>query len=134
MSSTFEDLKAWQLAMELVVDLYKCTEDFPKRERYGLTDQLRRAAVSVPRNFAEGKGRASDKEMLQFLYHARGFIYEVQTQLTIARRLGYLTTPNDDRLQKRAAEVGRVLNDLIRVFRPIPARISATEPALGALS
>ena len=116
MSGTFEDLKAWQVAMELVLNVYNATQSFPKSETYGLTSQLRRAAVSVASNIAEGKGRASDKELVLFLNHSRGSLYEIQTQLMIARRLDYLNSETSDRLFAKSAEVGRLLNGLIRAF------------------
>jgi four helix bundle protein len=84
LSGTYEDLKVWQTAIELVLDMYRVTRFFPDDEKYGITSQIRRATVSVASNIAEGKGRASDKELMQFLCIARGSLYEVQTQLTIA--------------------------------------------------
>jgi len=84
------DLVAWQKAMKLVRDLYRVTREFPKEEIYGLTSRLRRAAVSVPSNLAEGHGRFSRKEFRQFIGRARGSLLEVETQLEIARDLGYL--------------------------------------------
>jgi four helix bundle protein len=82
---SYRDLVAWQKAMRLVTDVYRCTESFPKAEVYGLTAQLRRAAISVPSSIAEGQGRASTGEFKQFLGHARGSLLEVETQLQIAR-------------------------------------------------
>jgi four helix bundle protein len=117
MSGTFEDLRAWQCSMSLALEIYRTTNDFPKHEIYGLTSQLRRAAVSVPSNIAEGKGRNSDKELCQFLNHARGSVCEVQTQLMLAQRIGYLDKLQGDRLLAQAAEVVRLLNGLIRSFR-----------------
>jgi four helix bundle protein len=117
MSGTYEDLKVWQIAMELILDIYRATRSFPEEEKYGLTSQIRRAAVSIASNIAEGKGRASDKELLQFLNHARGSLYEVQTQLAIAERLGYLN--QNQTLISNAAEVGRLLNGLIRSYRAL---------------
>lgn len=117
MGGTYEDLKAWQVAMELILDIYRATRSFPEGEKYGLTSQIRRAAVSVASNIAEGKGRASDKELLQFLNHARGSLYEVQTQLAIAERLGYLNDKQNRALALNAAEAGRLLNGLIRCYR-----------------
>jgi len=122
MGGTYEDLEAWRLAMDLVDSIYRCTGNFPKQEQYGLTNQLRRAAVSVPSNIAEGKGRSSDRELVQFLTHARGSLYELQTQIRIAYRLHYLHADSARELWNQAAEVGRLLNGLIRTFRPIPAR------------
>jgi four helix bundle protein len=72
MGGTYHDLKVWQGAMELTTKIYRITREFPAEEMYGLSTQLRRAAISVPSNIAEGKGRSSDKELLQFLSHARG--------------------------------------------------------------
>src|SRR5688572_17975998 len=91
MAESFRDLVAWQKGMALVTDIYRATEEFPSREIYGLTNQLRRAAVSVPSNIAEGKGRLSKKEFVQFLAKARGSLCEVQTQLEISSNLGYLS-------------------------------------------
>jgi len=117
MSGTYEDLRAWQVAMELVLSVYRASQLFPEEEKYGLSSQIRRAAVSVVSNIAEGKGRASDKELLQFLSHARGSLYEVQTQITIAARLGYIGPKVAASLSSQAAEAGRLLNGLIRSFR-----------------
>jgi four helix bundle protein len=86
----YEDLKVWRCAMDLVRDIYRMTSEFPRQEMYGLTSQMRRAAVSVPSNIAEGKGRHSTKELLQFLFHARGSLLELRTQITIAHELGFL--------------------------------------------
>jgi four helix bundle protein len=116
-SGTFEDLRAWQCAMSLALEIYQATNNFPKHEIYGLSSQLRRAAVSVPSNIAEGKGRKSDKELCQFLNHARGSVCEVQTQLMLARQIGYLDESQSHRLLSEAAEVGRLLNGLIKTFR-----------------
>ena len=80
MSGSYRDSKVWQRAIELVVDIYSCTRSFPNEEFYGLAGQLRRAAVSIPSNIAEGKGRRTDKEFLLFLHHARGSVFEVETQ------------------------------------------------------
>ena len=107
------DLVAWQKAMELVTDIYRTTQAFPDSERFGLTAQLRRAAVSVPSNVAEGQGRISTGEFKQFLGHARGSLLEVETQIVIAGNLGYLTREQSGNLLKRTIEVGRILNGLI---------------------
>jgi four helix bundle protein len=81
MVGSYKDLKAWKLSMELALEIYHQTEGFPREERYGLTSQLRRAAVSVSSNIAEGKGRSSDKELVLYLHHARGSLLEIETQL-----------------------------------------------------
>ncbi len=92
MQGTYEDMKVWRRAMDLVLEVYRSTSSFPRQEIYGLTSQMRRAAVSVPSNIAEGKGRFSRKELLQFLFHARGSLLELQTQITIGRELGFLAS------------------------------------------
>jgi four helix bundle protein len=106
------DLVAWQKAMELVFDIYRLTARFPKEELYGLTSQLRRAAVSVPSNIAEGYGRNSRREFHQFLGHARGSLAEVETQLLIASELNYLTADACGPLFERVARLARLLNGL----------------------
>ena len=85
---SYRDLIVWQRAMELVVDVYGMTRSFPECERYGLSSQLRRSAVSIPSNIAEGQGRLTRGEFRQFLGHARGSLSEVETQVSIATRLG----------------------------------------------
>jgi four helix bundle protein len=120
MSGTYRDLKAWQIAMDMVRDVYRLTREFPREETYGLTIQLRRAAVSIASNIAEGKGRSSDKELLHFLSNAKGSLFEVETQVMIAASLGYLTDSQSEELLSRTAEVGRLLNGLMKVFRNVP--------------
>ena len=108
------DLIAWQKAMDLVVAVYHASKVFPKEEAYSLTNQLRRAAVSVPANIAEGQGRRSKSEFRQFLGNARGSLLELDTHLELAERLGYLKQEHHSELHKRLEEVGRVLNGLLR--------------------
>jgi four helix bundle protein len=110
---SYRDLVAWQKAMELVTDIYRSTQAFPDSERFGLTAQLRRAAVSVPSNVAEGQGRISTGEFKQFLGHARGSLLEVEMQIVIAANLGYFTHDQSGNLLKRTIAVGRILNGLI---------------------
>jgi|tagenome__1003787_1003787.scaffolds.fasta_scaffold20253786_2 four helix bundle protein len=119
--SAFSDLRVWQSAMDLVFEIYQQTSNFPKNETYGLTQQMRRAAVLVPSNIAEGKGRRTAKDFSQFLYQARGSLLELQTQTIIAKRLGYLSEKHTNELLKRAAEVGRGLAGLINSLTPIAA-------------
>ena len=121
-SGTYEDLRVWRRAMDLVLEVYRCTALFPKQEIYGLTSQMRRSAVSVPSNIAEGKGRFSRKELLHFLFHARGSLLELRTQITIARELGFLSAPEGESLTQHACEVGRLSNGLINRFQlPVTA-------------
>jgi four helix bundle protein len=100
--------------MGLVVAVYQASKNFPRDEIYGLTSQLRRAAVSVPANIAEGQGRRSKAEFCQFLGNARGSLLEVDTHLEIALRLEYLSQTVYDQLRERIDEVGRILNGLLR--------------------
>jgi four helix bundle protein len=112
MADAYQDLIAWRKATQLALDIYRCTRTFPKDELYGLTSQMRRAAVSVASNTAEGKGRYSRKEFVQFLYRARGSLLELQTQLFIAGELDYLESISARRIKDRADELGRILNGL----------------------
>jgi four helix bundle protein len=121
MHGSYEDLKVWRRAMDLVLEVYRSTSSFPKQETYGLTSQMRRAAVSIPSNIAEGKGRFSRKELLQFLFHARGSLLELQTQITIGRELGFLAIVEGKRLTDLASEVGRLLNGLVNRFQEEPS-------------
>lgn len=116
MSGTFRDLKCWQKALDLTLLIYRATRTFPKDEVYGLTSQLRRAAVSVVSNIAEGKGRFSDKELLQFLGIAKGSLFEVETQLLLAEHLAYLNAKQAEELAAQVGETGRLLNGFIKAF------------------
>jgi four helix bundle protein len=98
--------------MTLVKDVYLATNSFPKHELFALTQQLRRAAVSVPSNLAEGHGRSSRKEFHQYVSHARGSLAEVETQLEIAESLGYLNRRKSAELLNKASEIARMLNGL----------------------
>jgi four helix bundle protein len=109
---SFHDLIVWQKAMDLVVLLYKFTHTFPRDERFGLTSQLRRAAVSVPSNIAEGHCRNSTPQFLNHLSIAQGSLGELETQIILAFRLGYLNTDKQASLLKAAAEIGRLLHGL----------------------
>jgi four helix bundle protein len=117
MASSFQDLRVWQEAIKLAVAIYGVTEKFPKHELYGLTSQIRRAAVSVASNIAEGKGHRSNREFCNFLFHARGSLLELQTQLIIARELKYLPISDAEALLAQAAGVARALNALIGALR-----------------
>jgi len=112
---THKDLDAWRMGLDLVEVVYKVTKAFPQEELYGLTDQLRRAAVSIPSNIAEGAARGSKKEFIQFLHIALGSVSEVETQLVIAKRLGYLD--NLDSIEERIQTVRKLIFGLIRYLR-----------------
>jgi four helix bundle protein len=110
---SYRDLTAWQKSMLLVREVYLCTRQFPVNENYGLISQLRRSAVSVPSNIAEGQGRLSSGEFKQFLGHARGSLMELETQILIARDLNYMNQEQATTLLQHTAETGRVLNGLL---------------------
>jgi four helix bundle protein len=114
MAEAYQDLIAWRKATQLALDIYRSTRDFPKDELYGLTSQMRRAAISIASNIAEGKGRYSRKEFVQFLYRSRGSLLELETQLFIARELHYLEPVVSRNLQSRTEELGRIRNGLTK--------------------
>ncbi len=111
---SYRDLIAWQKAMYLVSAVYKCTQTIPTTERYGLVSQLRRAAISVPSNIAEGHARISTGEFRQFLGHALGSLMEIETQVLISQRLGYVDSVQSKGLLQLTTEIGKVLNGLLR--------------------
>ncbi len=100
--------------MDLVVTVYRATENFPKAETYGLTSQIRKAVTSIPANIAEGQGRRLPKEFVYFLANARGSLWELDTHLESATRLEFLNTETHLQLQSQMDEVGRMLNGLMR--------------------
>src|SRR5580700_5134193 len=110
---SYRDLVVWKKSMTLVLDVYRSTQAFPKPETYGLVAQLRRAAVSIPSNIAEGQARLSTAEFKQSLGHARGSLMEVETYILLGRELGYLEHDQSEKLLSAAAEVGRILNGLL---------------------
>jgi four helix bundle protein len=116
--TSFRGLKVWQLSMALVEEIYRATSTFPRHERFGLTSQIRRASVSISSNIAEGKRRKRQLVYLNHLDVALGSQAEVEVQLEIAKRVGFLTPRDHDRLQAIAAEVGRMLNGLITAVQP----------------
>lgn len=109
----FKDLVAWQKSIELTTELYKLTEAFPRRELYGLADQVRRAAVSVASNIAEGQAHFSRPEFKHYLHHSRGSLAEIETQIIIAERLQYISKSQLQVVLPRIHEVGRIINGLI---------------------
>ncbi len=113
----YGDLIAWQKAMDLVEQVYRITRQWPKDEMFGLTNQVRRAVVSVPANIAEGQGRTGSKEFLHHLSIANGSLCETETLLLIACQLSYLDESTLDPLLGRTTEVGRLIGGLIRSLR-----------------
>jgi four helix bundle protein len=110
---SYRDLIAWQKAVKLVTEIYRLSKKFPNEELFGLMSHLRRAAVSIPSNIAEGQGRLGRKEFQHFLGNARGSLWEVETQIIIARNLDYLSEAEMNGILEQSAEVGRILTGLL---------------------
>jgi four helix bundle protein len=130
---SYRDLIVWHKAMILARQAYALTESLPRREAYGLADQMRRSSVSVASNVAEGHGRLSDAQFRHFLGNARGSLYEMQTQLELAVDLGYLEKEKGLELLEQGSEVARILNGLIKSLRA-SARSNSANPANSANS
>jgi four helix bundle protein len=127
MSTAVKDLIAWQQAMDLVVMVYRLTAKLPKEELYGLTSQMRRCAVSVASNIAEGQGRSSKGEFYQFLGNARGSIEELRTQLLITQRLKFVVDLEADDVLKQLERVTRLVNGLMQAIKPRTLKATAGE-------
>lgn len=112
MARNYKELKVWQKAVDLAVLVYAMTESFPKSEIYGLTSQMRRSAVSVGSNIAEGSERNSDRDFIRFLTIAKGSLAELETQNTISQKLGYVDDNIFVQLSMAAAEIGKMINGL----------------------
>ena len=118
MAGNYQDLVAWQKAMDLVELICRASEHFPKHEVYGLSNQLRRAAVSVPSNISEGQARFSRNDFRHFLRVSRGSLAELETQVLICRRLGYMDAAAAETIQRQTKEVGKILAGLISSICP----------------
>jgi four helix bundle protein len=116
---SYTDLDVWKKARQLVKEIYLVTKKFPKEELYGLTNQMRRAAVSVPSNIAEGHGRNSTKDSLQFFFIARGSLYELETQIFVSFDLELLIQIDLDILTNQITDCKKLLNGLIRYFETL---------------
>jgi four helix bundle protein len=110
---SFKDLLIWQKGIELVNNIYKATKNFPKEELYCLTSQIRRAAISIPANIAEGWGRGTTKNYIQFLEISRGSLFELNTLIIISCNQEYLSKETCDEIENKINEIGRMLNALI---------------------
>lgn len=110
----FRELIVWQKSIDLVEKVYQITNSFPKEEVYSLTSQIRRSAISVPSNIAEGYGRKSTLDFIHFLHIARGSLYEFQTQLEISKRIKYITATDLQSMIENCKEVEKMLNSLIK--------------------
>jgi four helix bundle protein len=117
MGESFRNLAVWQRSIELTLAVYKLTSSFPDSERFGLTNQLRRASVSVASNIAEGYGRSTKGEYVQFLGHARGSNSEVETQIVIATALGLGSKEMLQTAEELCSEVGRMLGSMMKSLR-----------------
>lgn len=119
----YQNLKVWEKATQLVLEIYALANAFPKDELYGLTSQLRRAAVSIPSNIAEGSERKSDKDFIRFLRMASASLAEIETQLYIALKLNYLDDSAYNELLKASAEIGKMIHGLMA---GLEARVPST--------
>ncbi len=129
----YTKIKAWALADDLTVAIYKETKAFPKDEMYALTSQIRRAAYSVPANITEGASRSSHKDYLHFLYIARGSLHETHYFVHLSSRLGYFDSDTKERLTAQAEEVSRTLTGLIRAVEKETNPIARTAAKLSSL-
>jgi four helix bundle protein len=111
--NSYKDLEVWKRSFRLALNTYKATERFPDRERYGLTSQIRRSAISVPSNIAEGFARNSRKDFVRFLRMANGSLFELQTQMSLAAELKYLSEQTAAAFENEAGQIGRMLAALI---------------------
>ena len=114
---SFTDLIAWQKGHQLVIAIYKATNEFPKKEMFALTNQMCRCAVSITSNIAEGFSRKGTKEKIQFYYMSLGSVTELQNQLLIARDIGYLPKEKFNNLARQTIEVSKLINGLIRSLK-----------------
>ncbi len=120
--NTYRDLEAWKESMELVVSLYELSQHLPASEQYGLTSQMRRAAVSIPSNIAEGQSRRSNKEFLHHLSIARGSLAELETQLILCVRLNFIQRDQAKQVWRHAELSGKLINGLMRSLeRKVPS-------------
>ena len=116
-TSDYKQLQVWQKGMDLTEEVYRLVKQLPREETFAMSDQLRRAAVSVPSNIAEGHGRGTDKEFIKFLTIARGSLLEVETQLLICNRLNLISSSDSRLAQSLIIEIGKMLNALISYRR-----------------
>src|SRR5438128_12320926 len=129
MSASYRDLRVWQQGMALVLAIYKHTRAFPKEELYGLTSQMRRAAVSIPSNIAEGKGRSSDRDRRLSFCHARASLLELETQISIAKHLQFLPGPEAAKLIDSYSPLACMLNSLNESLLPMERSKGSGSPA-----
>jgi four helix bundle protein len=112
MGRTYRELLVWQKSMQLVTEIYRVTASYPRQEIYGLVSQMRRAAISVPSNLAEGQARYHPRDFLRFIGHARGSLVELETQIMISTELGHCSSEASSRLLEQTAHIGALMNNL----------------------
>jgi four helix bundle protein len=125
-AKSFRELKVWQAAIEFSLTIYELTSEFPKHELYGMTSQMRRAAVSIASNIAEGSARSTKKDFNQFVLIAKGSLCELQTQLIISNRLGYVTAQRIAVAERQAQEIAQMLSGLSRYLITVAPRATRT--------
>jgi four helix bundle protein len=123
MNKPHKKLKVWQLAMDIVMDVYRLTESFPSEEQFGLTSQMRRCAISIPSNISEGAARNTHKEFINFLHIAQGSLSELDTQLEIALRLKFTNQESWTNLNTTLLEEDKLLSGLIRSIKDKKSRV-----------
>ena len=114
---TYRDLIAWQKAMDFAESVFRLTESFPKRETYGIASHIRKTALSVPSNITEGQGRGATNDYIRFLRIARGSLQELETQILLAIRFGYVNRTDETSLLVRSEEVSRLISGLMRSLK-----------------
>jgi four helix bundle protein len=123
--TTFEDLKVFQFAVELMVEVYRITETYPKRELYGLVSQMQRASVSVVSHIGEGQGRLTFGEWRQMLSHGRGSLFELEAQTIASLKLGYIDEPTHQRMRAKIRDTGCLFTGLIRYVQRKEAQVKS---------
>jgi four helix bundle protein len=130
-AKSFRDLKVWNLAVDMTTLVYAVTAEFPKSEIFGLSSQMRRAAVSIPSNIAEGSARGTKKDFKQFVSIARGSNCELQTQLLIAGRLGFVPQAKADEIQLASNEIGQMLSGLSKYLSEPRSKLRTENASTG---
>ena len=115
-SSDYQDLKVWQKAIDLTTEIYQLVKQLPQDEHYALSDQMRRAVISVPSNIAEGRGRGTNKEFVRYLLMSRGSLWELSTQLVICEKLHFLNDIQTSKARKMIIEISKMINALANSF------------------
>ena len=127
-NSDYKELKVWQKSMDLTAEIYRLVKFLPREETYALSDQLRRASVSIPSNIAEGHGRDSDKEFVKFLCIAKGSLFEVETQLLLSNRLNMINENDTVNAFQLITEIGKMINSLIKYRQCLIPKAQSPKP------